>query len=251
MLFLISPAKTQDFTPQPYTPQHTLPEMLPESQRLMQALAQLSAAEIAELMEVSEKIATLNHARFSQFDFPFTPENALQALFAFRGDVYQGFSFSQYSEEDFAYAQAHLRILSGLYGVLRPLDLIQPYRLEMKTRLRNERGNDLYTFWGNQLTDALNVQGQSVVVNLASDEYFRAIQPKRLKARLLTPIFKEKKGDSYKIVSFFAKKARGMMANFAMLHRIEQPEDLKAFCEGGYAYQAALSTADEWVFTRE
>jgi len=255
MILLISPSKTQDFQAPDYSGTFSQPAMLAESALLMQALARLQAHEISKLMDVSEKIASLNVARFSHFELPFSPDNAKAALFAFKGDVYHGFSLPTYTEEDFAFAQQHLRILSGLYGALRPLDLIQPYRLEMKTKLRNARGNDLYQFWGDRITSRLAAdlaaQSDAVLINLASEEYFKAVQPKHLPGiRIVTPVFKEKKGDGHKIISFFAKQARGLMANYALLHRLHAPESLKDFREAGYSFHQGFSTEHEWVFTR-
>lgn len=221
----------------------------------MNVLAELSVEKIATLMDLSEKLAVLNHERFHQFKFPFTPANALQALFAFDGDVYQSFTLERYTEADFAFAQQHLGILSGLYGLLRPLDLIQPYRLEMKTKLKNLRGKDLYAFWGDVLAQTVAARmaqaDTQILVNLASEEYYKAVNGRLPSTiRVITPVFKEQRNGGYKIVSLFAKQARGMMANFALLHQLTQPEDLKNFREGGYQFSPTLSQGDEWVFVR-
>jgi cytoplasmic iron level regulating protein YaaA (DUF328/UPF0246 family) len=196
----------------------------------------------------------LNYDRFQHWHTPFTPANARQAVLAFNGDVYTGLAAPAFTAADFAFAQQHLRILSGLYGLLRPLDLIQPYRLEMGTRFANPRGKDLYSFWGDTITAALNQQlrelNTPVLVNLASGEYFKAVRPQALHARIVTPVFKDWKGDNYKIISFYAKKARGMMAAYIIRERITAVDALRDFSAGGYAFNPAMSAADEWVFTR-
>jgi len=254
MLVLLSPAKTLDFETPPSVPKSSKPSFLDDSQQLIDQLQHLQADEVAKLMSVSDKIAELNVERFNSWKLPFTKKNAKPAAMAFRGDVYLGLDADTLSEADFDYAQTRLRILSGLYGLLRPLDLIQPYRLEMGTRFANERGANLYSFWGESITDALNKELKkskgAAVVNLASNEYFKAVKPKQLQAPLITPAFRDWKNGEYKMISFFAKKARGMMARYVVDHRLDSPEALKQFDYGGYAYSAADSTDDNWVFLR-
>ena len=199
-------------------------------------------------------IAKLNTDRYQSFKTPFTPKNAKQAIFAFKGDVYSGIDIEEYSDADLEYAQKHLRILSGLYGCLRPLDLIQPYRLEMKTKLHNVRGENLYQFWGDRITDELNKalekQKQPVLVNLASNEYFKSVKPKQLKGRLLNINFKETKDGKTRVVAIFAKRARGMMTDYILRNRIEKPEDIKKFKQGGYRFRKELSDEKQWTFVR-
>lgn len=257
MLSILSPSKSQDFADDSLNVQeisHSEPALLQESDMLVEELRQKSVEDIQQLMSVSEKIASLNYERFQNFSTPFSPDNARQALLAFKGDVYTDIEIHDYSEEDFTFAQQHLRILSGLYGLLKPMDLIQPYRLEMKTKLSNERGKDLYQFWGDRITQQLNAalkeQDTRVLVNLASNEYYKAIQPSALEGEVITPIFKEHKDGKYKVVAIHAKRARGKMANFIIRERIDQPEQLKTFNEGGYEYSDNLSSDKEWVFVR-
>lgn len=206
-------------------------------------------------MKVSDKIAGLNVARFAEWSETFTTDNARQAIFAFKGDVYTGLEAETLSEDDLSYAQSHLRMLSGLYGLLKPLDLMQPYRLEMGTKLANERGSNLYQFWGNIITDKLNEalseQGDNVLINLASNEYFKAVKPKALDAQIITPVFKDCKNGQYKVISFYAKKARGMMARYIIENRIESVKQLEAFDTAGYYFAADESTPTELVFKRE
>ena len=205
-------------------------------------------------MKISAKLGELNAARFQQWQLPFSLDNARQAILAFKGDVYTGLEAETFSEDDFAFAQEHLRILSGLYGLLKPLDLIQPYRLEMGTPFRNPRGKDLYAFWGDRLTQALNemlAADDQVLINLASNEYFHAIQPKVLNARVITPQFRDWKNDQYKMISFYAKKARGMMSAYMIRHRVTDPEALKDFNVGGYYFSQEQSKGDTWVFLRD
>lgn len=254
MLTILSPSKTQDFASNGLPDLHSQPALLQQSEMLVEELQKQSAEDISKLMEVSDKIANLNWERFQQFNTPFSPENAKQALFAFKGDVYTGIDIKSYRQEDLVFAQNHLRILSGLYGLLRPLDLIQPYRLEMKIKLQNPRGKDLYTFWGNRLTEALNKslaeQENEVLVNLASNEYFKAIKKKELKAGIVTPVFREFKNGKYSTIAIFAKKARGLMTDFIIKNKIDQPEKLKTFNQEGYEYSEMHSKANEWVFIR-
>lgn len=255
MLALISPAKTFDFdTPAP-TREASQPKFLAQAQELIDVLRPLAPHDISKLMGISDKLGVLNYDRFADWQPPFDLDNAKQALFAFKGDVYVGLAAETLQEGDWKFAQDHLRILSGLYGLLAPLDLIQPYRLEMGTRLANPRGKDLYEFWGARITEAINAQlkrlTDPVVVNLASNEYFKSVQKKDLAAPLITPVFKDWKTDRYKIISFYAKKARGMMSAYLLKNRLTDAEGLKGFDEEGYRYNSELSTATEWVFTRD
>ncbi len=255
MLLLISPAKTLDFETPPQTTVATQPDFLDHSQALIDELRQLSPPQVAELMGISAKLGDLNFGRFLNWHTPFTPENAKQAVLAFKGDVYTGMQAETFGKGDFTFAQKHLRILSGLYGLLRPLDLIQPYRLEMGTSFANARGKNLYQFWGDIITDRINEEltalKSKVVVNLASNEYYQAVNTRRLNAEVITPVFKDRKNGQYKIISFFAKKARGMMSAYIIRERLKKPEDIKGFTTGGYVYSEAMSSPKEWVFTRE
>ncbi|MGQ7959135.1 peroxide stress protein YaaA [Pseudomonas sp. SP16.1] len=255
MLMVISPAKTLDYETPPATTRFTQPEYLDHAQELIGQLRELSPAQIAELMHLSDRLAGLNAARFGSWQPDFTPANAKQALLAFKGDVYTGLAAEDFSEADFDFAQRHLRMLSGLYGVLRPLDLMQPYRLEMGTKLVNARGKDLYAFWGERisgwLNQALAEQGDGVLLNLASTEYFGAVKRKALNARIIDTEFKDLKNGQYKIISFYAKKARGLMARYVIKHRLSQPEQLTAFDSQGYRYSAEHSSADKLVFLRD
>ncbi|MBC3485355.1 peroxide stress protein YaaA [Pseudomonas kermanshahensis] len=255
MLTVISPAKTLDYDTPPVTERFTLPQYLDDSQALIVQLRELSPAQISELMHLSDKLAGLNAARFGSWTPDFTPANAKQALLAFKGDVYTGLDAESLGEDDFSYAQDHLRMLSGLYGLLRPLDLMQPYRLEMGTKLANARGKDLYAFWGTRISEWLNQaladQGDDVLLNLASNEYFSAVKRGALKARVINVDFKDFKNGQYKIISFYAKKARGMMSRFVIEQRINDPEQLKQFDVQGYYYSAEQSKADHLVFLRD
>ncbi|MDE1168754.1 MAG: peroxide stress protein YaaA [Pseudomonas sp.] len=255
MLMVISPAKTLDFETPPVTERFTQPQYLDHSQELIQILRELSPAQISELMHLSDKLSGLNAARFGSWNPAFTPANAKQALLAFKGDVYTGLAAETLSEDDFTYAQQHLRMLSGLYGLLRPLDLMQPYRLEMGTKLANGRGKDLYAFWGTQISEWLNEalaeQGDDVLLNLASNEYFSAVKRTALKARIVNVDFKDLKNGQYKIISFYAKKARGMMARHVIEQRIDDPEALKQFDVQGYRFSAQHSKTDHLVFLRD
>lgn len=255
MLVVISPAKTLDFDTPARTDTFTQPQFLDDAQLLIERLRELDPLQIGQLMSISNDLAELNHRRNMNWSAPFSRANAKQALLAFRGDVYIGLQAETFSKKDFEFAQKHLRILSGLYGLLRPLDLIQPYRLEMGTTLTNARGKNLYAFWNDKITAALNAElkprKNAVLVNLASEEYFKAVHPKTLAARVVTPIFKERKGQTFKVVSFFAKKARGAMSRYIIRNRLTDVAALKDFTDDGYAFNAAFSTVDEWVFTRE
>lgn len=254
MLSVISPAKTLDFETPATTAMHSQPDHLDRSQELIGILQDYSPQRLSDLMGISDKLAGLNAARFAEWQTPFTQENAKPAALAFQGDVYIGLEADTFSDEDNAFAQEHLRILSGLYGLLRPLDLIQPYRLEMGTKLETPAGKDLYAFWKQVLTDeidrAVAGSGSPVLVNLASNEYFKAIDARALESRVITPVFKDEKNGRLKIISFYAKKARGLMAAWMIRQRLDDPEDLKNFNVAGYAYNAAMSEGDTLVFTR-
>ena len=255
MLMVISPAKTLDYTSPLATTEFTQPRFLEQSSQLIAVLRQLAPNELAELMKLSDKLAGLNVARFTEWQPDFKLDNARQAILAFKGDVYTGLDAQSLSAEDFDYAQQHLRILSGLYGVLRPLDLMQPYRLEMGTKLDNPKGKNLYEFWGERLTQSLNQclaeQKSKVLLNLASNEYFKAVKPKQLDGTLINVDFKDFKNDQYKIISFYAKKARGIMARYVIQHKIDSVEALKNFTEQGYYYSAEQSKPDHLVFLRD
>jgi uncharacterized protein len=255
MLVVISPAKTLDYETPPVIDAYTQPRFLDRSRQLIDQLRDLAPPEVSDLMGISAKLGDLNFGRYLAWHTPFTPDNAKQAILAFKGDVYTGLDAESLTEKQLLWAQDHLRILSGLYGVLRPLDLMQPYRLEMGTRLANQEGANLYEFWGDQLTTALNRelcrQARPVLINLASNEYFKAVDAAKLEADVITPVFKDRKGGKYKVVSFFAKKARGMMSRYIIRKRLANPEKIKSFDDGGYQYNAAMSSAREWVFTRD
>ena len=258
MILVISPAKALDYETPPTTATFTQPDFLDQSAELIDILREKSPAQIAELMSLSDQLSSLNVARYASWSRPFAADNAKQALLAFNGDVYEGLDATSLTEADLAWAQDHLRILSGLYGVLRPLDLMQAYRLEMGTRLANPRGKNLYEFWGERITDELNrllareedAGRERVLVNLASDEYFKSVKPKKLKGRIVTPVFEDWKGGRYKIISFYAKRARGLMSRHVITHRIDEAEALKGFDAEGYAFAADASDADTLVFRR-
>lgn len=255
MLTVISPAKTLDFDTPPTTRKTTQPEFLEQSAALVEDARALSPEDIRGLMGVSEKIAELNHARFMNWGTPFDLDNAKQSVLAFKGDVYTGLDAETLSAKQLGFAQKHLRILSGLYGILRPLDLMQPYRLEMGLKFVNRGGKNLYEFWGEELTESLNRQlpksGSQVLVNLASNEYFKSVKARSLDADIVTPAFKDLKGGKYKVVSFYAKKARGQMARYIIENELNEPEGLKKFKVDGYRFNKAESTARDWVFTRD
>lgn len=255
MITVISPAKSLDFEGPLATKQKSQPRFLDQSQQLIDQLKELAPQDIASLMKLSDKLATLNFDRYQTFSQPFTPDNARQALLAFRGDVYQGLDADTLNSTDFKYAQKHLRILSGLYGVLKPLDLIQPYRLEMGTKFENDSGKNLYEFWGDSLNQSLakelSKQQESVLVNLASNEYFKAVKAKSLDYRIITPTFKDWKNGQYKMISFFAKKARGLMARYIIQHQIDKPEALKDFNLEGYYFDKKSSSENDFVFLRD
>ena len=255
MLLVISPAKTLDYESPLPTKRHTQPAFIEHSKELIAGLRELSPAQLSELMGISDKLAGLNAARFGSWSPTFTPENARPAMLAFKGDVYTGLQAEDFSEADFDYAQQHLRMLSGLYGLLRPLDLMQPYRLEMGTAFKNARGKDLYAFWGDRISEWLNLalkeQGDDVLVNLASKEYFSAVKRPALKARVIDCEFRDFKNGEYKIISFHAKKARGLMARYVIRNRLEHPEAMTGFDEAGYRYAPERSSANNLVFLRD
>jgi cytoplasmic iron level regulating protein YaaA (DUF328/UPF0246 family) len=255
MLTVISPAKTLDFETPPGTRKSTVPQLLERSAELVEDMRALSPDDIRGLMGVSDKIAELNHARFMNWSRPFSLDNAKQSILAFKGDVYTGLDAETLSAAQLSFAQQHLRILSGLYGVLRPLDLMQPYRLEMGLKFANRGGNNLYQFWGDQITSSLNGQlkkiKSTVLVNLASNEYFKSVKSRELNAEIITPVFRDLKSGKYKVISFYAKKARGQMARYILEKGMEEPAALKRFRGDGYKYNSSQSTAVEWVFTRD
>ena len=255
MIIVLSPAKSLDFTTPPTVRDFTQPDFLDRSQMLVERLRQLSPLDLSQLMGISDSLAALNVARYASWRRPFVPENAKQAVLAFNGDVYEGLNAPTLTPAALEFAQRHLRILSGLYGVLRPLDLIQPYRLEMGTRLVNAGGKDLYAFWGERIVETLNAavaeSGAAVLVNLASEEYFKAVRVKKLAAPVIQPVFEDWSGGKYKVVSFFAKRARGLMARHAIVKRLRKVEALKKFSDEGYAFDATASDAVRWVFRRK
>ncbi|MDO8319335.1 peroxide stress protein YaaA [Rhodoferax sp.] len=255
MLFLLSPAKSLDFDPPGADVAHSQPLFVPQARELIGLLRQKSPQEIASLMSLSDSLAGLNVARYQAWSAKFTHKNAKQAVLAFNGDVYDGLDAKTLSADELAWAQDHVCILSGLYGVLRPLDYMQPYRLEMGTRLANPNGRDLYQFWGSQIANYLNTRLAAdktpVIINLASQEYFKAVDKKALKARVVDCVFEDFKGGQYKIISFYAKRARGLMARFATTRRLSLPEQLKAFDLDGYAFDSSVSQAEQLVFRRQ
>jgi len=254
MLIFLSPAKSLDYKTPPHVATYTQPAFLDRSQTLIDQLRALSPADIAKLMDLSDPLALLNFNRYAEWSQPFTPDNAKQAVLAFDGDVYDGLAAKTLSAADLDFAQQHVRILSGLYGILKPLDLMQPYRLEMGTKFANRGGKDLYAFWGETLLDAINAEldamPRPVVVNLASEEYFKAAVGRKLKGTLIQPVFEDWKGGKYKIISFFAKKARGLMTRYAVLNRLSDPEGLQDFDSEGYAFAPEASDDKTWVFRR-
>ncbi len=252
MIILVSPAKKLEFDEAAPIKTESKPVFLNEVQELLGVLNKVEKPELSKLMKLSDKLTDLNYDRYRNFEFPFTSQNAKQAVYTFRGDTYVGLNADTLTDAEIAYAQDHLAILSGLYGLLKPLDLMQPYRLEMGTRLANAKGKNLYEFWGDKITNFINdnYQGQDVI-NLASNEYISAVQKKDLKAKFITPQFKEIRDGQPKMIGLFAKRARGSMARFIIQNKIEKIEDLKGFNYGGYAYQADLSSDIELVFTRD
>jgi hypothetical protein len=254
MLIVISPAKSLDYETPPTTDAHTMPDFLAHSAELIEVLKTLSPAQVSSLMDISDALAVLNVTRYASWSPKFTRKNAKQAVLAFNGDVYEGLDAPSLGAAQLDYLQSRLRILSGLYGMLRPLDLMQAYRLEMGTRLENPRGKNLYAFWDGRVTEALNEvlasHKSKVLVNLASEEYFKVVRPKLLKAEIITPVFEDWKGGRYKVISFYAKRARGLMVRYAAQKGITRPEKLKDFDLEGYAFDEKASTAHSWMFRR-
>lgn len=254
MLVVLSPAKNLDYESTLPTDEYSQSRLLEYAQELVDRCQSLTPQDLSSLMKISDKLAGLNAARFAEWHQPFSPQNARPAVFAFDGDVYSGLQAEKMSAETIAFAQEHLRILSGLYGVLRPLDLMQPYRLEMGTKLDTARGKNLYEFWGNVITDQLNEDlaeiDSDILVNLASNEYFSSVEPKDLKAQVITPVFKDEKNGEYKVISFWAKKARGAMARYIMNERVEDVAGLKQFNSNGYRFSPEQSSEQELVFLR-
>lgn len=252
MIAIISPAKTLDFESPLPIKKHSLPQNIDKALPLIAGLKKMSPKKIGALMELSENLSQLNHQRYQEFTEKHDSKNARPAVFTFSGEVANGLDAGSFSAKEIDYAQKHLRILSGLYGLLKPLDLIQPYRLEMGTTWAPGKNKNLYSYWGNTISEQLNEDlGKSkILINLASNEYFKAVNPKVLNAEIITCLFKEKKGNDYKVVMVFAKKARGMMGNFIIKNQIDKSEDLKAFDMEGYAFNKKLSDKNEWVFTR-
>ena len=255
MLAIISPAKTLDFKSATPAFTFTQPQFPQQTKELVEICRQLTPAQLSSLMSISDKLAGLNVARFAQWQPHYDLDNAKAAIYAFKGDVYTGLDAASLSQEDIEYAQQHLRMLSGLYGLLRPLDLMQPYRLEMGTKLANPKGKDLYHFWGNTITEALqqalDTQGDDILINLASDEYYKSVKAKNLQARIIKPVFLDFKNGKYKVISFYAKKARGLMCRYLIENRITQLEALKNFDLGGYYFVEAESSNNEWIFKRD
>jgi cytoplasmic iron level regulating protein YaaA (DUF328/UPF0246 family) len=254
MLVVVSPAKNLDYkTPVPVT-EHSVPSLLSGIDDLVDTCKALTPADLSTLMGISDKLALLNAERFAQFHTPFTPDNARQAMYAFNGDVYTGLDAQSLNAAEVAFAQSHLRILSGLYGVLKPLDLMQPYRLEMGTKLATAKGKNLYEYWGNTITETLNdalaAQSSQTLVNLASTEYFSAVKPAKLKAQILTPVFKDEKNGKVKIISFYAKKARGLMARYIIQNQITEAGELANFAEDGYRFAPEQSDDKTLTFVR-
>ena len=250
MLAVISPAKTQDFSPSNISV-FTQTRQIAQSRVLIDILKSKTQDEIAELMSINEKLSALNFERFQIFTTPFTLNNAKQAILAFKGDVYNGIDAPSLDIQDLEFAQRSVRILSGLYGVIRPLDLIVPYRLEMGVRLANNKGKNLYEFWGDSISRVLNADESEVIINLASNEYFKGIHKKSLNTNIINIVFKELKKDTYKIIGIYAKRARGLMVRYIIDNRIDKPEALKTFDVGGYGFNMSFSDESTWVFTRD
>ncbi|HDR1038709.1 TPA: peroxide stress protein YaaA [Pasteurella multocida] len=255
MLAIISPAKTLDFESAVPKFEFSQPQLTEYSVQLIDICCQLSPAEIGSLMSISDKLAGLNFARFAEWQKAHTEQNSRAAIYAFKGDVYTGLDVESLSQQDVLFAQQHLRMLSGLYGLLKPLDLMQPYRLEMGTKLANSKGKDLYAFWGNVITEALQqaieAQGDNVLVNLASDEYYKSVKESQLNARVIKPVFLDNKNGKYKVISFYAKKARGLMCRYIIQNRLSEVEQLKGFDLGGYWFDPTSSSETEFVFKRD
>lgn len=254
MITLISPAKKLDYSSSVCTEEFTIPEGLDRSSMLVNKLKKTSKKKISELMSLSDNLTNLNVERYASWTEDFTEGETRQALLAFKGDVYQGMKNGELTPEDLTFAQDHLRILSGLHGLLRPLDLMKPYRLEMGTKLSVRGKKDLYAFWGDEITNRLNAaldaSGNKTLVNLASGEYFKAVNTKKLEAKMITPVFKDMKNGKLKVIFLYAKQARGMMSGYILRNRINNVEDLKGFDDGGYRFTEGLSDDSTWVFTR-
>lgn len=254
MLIFLSPAKSLDYKTPPHVATYTQPGWLKQSEILIKQLRKLSPADIANLMDLSDPLALLNFNRYADWSLPFSPENAKQAVLAFDGDVYDGLNAKNLSADDLDFAQKQVRILSGLYGILKPLDLMQPYRLEMGTKFANKAGKDLYAFWGETLLAAINAElagmSRPMVINLASEEYFKAAVGRKINGTVIQPIFEDWKGGKYKIISFYAKRARGLMTRYAVVNRLSEPEGLKDFDSDGYAYVPDASDDTHWIFRR-
>jgi cytoplasmic iron level regulating protein YaaA (DUF328/UPF0246 family) len=256
VLIVVSPAKSLDYESKLPTKKHSEPRMLDQARELVGVMAQKSPADISKMMSVSASLGELNHERFLDWETPFTPKNARPAVLAFNGDVYMGMEAGTFTERDHTHAQKTLRILSGLYGLLRPLDLMQPYRLEMSSTVKTSRGKDLYSFWGDSITEQLNADmadspGSDALINLASNEYFGAVNAKKLEGRLVSPVFLDsKEGSEPKIISFFAKRARGSMSGWIIRNRLKSPRAILEFEEDGYHYDQERSQSDRPVFVR-
>jgi cytoplasmic iron level regulating protein YaaA (DUF328/UPF0246 family) len=253
MLMVVSPAKTLDYETELPINEFTQPEMLGESQQLIDQLKKLTPIDVASLMKLSDKLADLNVNRFAHWKQPFNVNNARPAIYAFKGDVYTGLDAYSFNKKEMAFSQKHLRILSGLYGLLKPLDLIQPYRLEMGTKFANKEGDNLYDFWGDKITNKLNenLKTGEVILNLASNEYFKSVKTTSLKGEVITPVFKDQKNGQYKIISFYAKKARGMMVQYVVKNKINDVEAIKQFDVAGYRFSELQSKDSDWVFLRD
>ena len=255
MLVLLSPSKSLDYDNPVPIEEHTTPQFLDDAEELIEVMRGYSRPQLQKLMDISEKLAELNYNRYRDFETPFSPDNARQAIFAFTGDVYRDFRLDDYDTEQFAFLQDHVRILSGLYGLLRPLDLMQAYRLEMGTKLKTDRGESLYDFWGASIAEAINAAmdatNDEVVLNLASNEYFRAVGKRRLNGRVLNVKFKDLRGDTYRTISFYLKRLRGTMTDYMVRHRITDPEGLKEFNELNYYFSEERSSDNQFVFLRD
>lgn len=255
MLAIISPAKTLDYQSAVPNFEFSQPQLTDYSQQLIAICRQLTPAQIGSLMSISDKLAGLNAARFAEWQLAHNSQNSRAAIYAFKGDVYTGLEAESLTAADIEFAQQHLRMLSGLYGLLRPLDLMQPYRLEMGTKLANPRGKDLYQFWGDVITQALqqalDEQGDNILINLASDEYFKAVNSDILRAKIIKPVFLDAKNGKYKVISFYAKKARGLMSRYLIQQKLTNAEQLKQFDLGGYWFDESASSELEWVFKRD
>ena len=256
MIIVLSPAKSLDYETPPHVSTHTVPQFVDDAAELIDGLRELSPAQVGSLMSISDQLAALNVTRYADWNARFDTSNAKQAVLAFNGDVYEGLAARTLSATQLDFAQKHLRILSGLYGVLRPLDLLQPYRLEMGTRFANRRGRDLYAFWGERVTQTINAslaehaETRRVLVNLASEEYFKVIKRRLVAAPVITPVFEDWKSGKYKIISFYAKRARGLMARYAIERGVTDVQQLKAFDSEGYAFDDSVSNDALWVFRR-